>query len=125
MNMRQVNVIDVDDWDDLVAETYNKPYNFQQQDGCKPRHTFYFTVPIHPSDYTNDYVPEIINGSEMGVSFKAWLERDPNMPINEKHDFCRVMWWERHFYPHVSMIVDDLHTKGLLPTGSYGIEIDW
>lgn len=27
-------IIDCFDWDELVTETYGKPYCFQQQDGC-------------------------------------------------------------------------------------------
>lgn len=71
-------VIDVSDWDELVTTTYNRPYSFQQQDGCKERQRVHITIPDEPYDYENDSVPEEVNGEEMGVSFKAWLERDPN-----------------------------------------------
>jgi hypothetical protein len=27
-------------------------------------------IPDHPYDYENDSVPEVVNGEEMGVSFK-------------------------------------------------------
>lgn len=30
-------VISVQDWDELVQETYGKPYSFQQQNGCQDR----------------------------------------------------------------------------------------
>ena len=37
-----------------------------------------FAVPAQiPEDYENTSVPEVINGEEMGVSFAAWLARDP------------------------------------------------
>lgn len=44
-------VIDVDDWDRLVIETYKRPYCFQQQDGCKDRGIFDFTVPDAAEDF--------------------------------------------------------------------------
>lgn len=33
-------VIEVSDWDNLVQETYGRPYNFQQQYGCQSRGEF-------------------------------------------------------------------------------------
>lgn len=127
MKMRQVNVIDVNEWDSFVSSTYGRTYNFQQQDDCKPRQTVYFDVPVqYPFDFENDTVPEIVNHPEMGVSFKAWLERDPNKPLcGEKDGLSLEMWWERNFYPHLSMVAHDLHSRGLLPEGQYGIKIDW
>lgn len=121
-------VIDVYDWDALVVETYNRPYSFQQQDGCKERQRVHITVPDEPYDYENDSVPEVVNGEEMGVSFKAWLERDPNQKIPNPHSFGydgSNLWWERNFYPDVQMIANDLHQKGLIEAGDYVIDIDW
>lgn len=81
------NAIDLQDWDNLVEETYGKTYSFQQQDGCKERQTVTITVPVeYPEDYENDTVPEVVNGEEMGVSFKAWLERDPNQKLNNPNE---------------------------------------
>lgn len=118
-------VIEVYDWDDLVSQTYGKPYNYQQQDGCKERQEVYISVPVEdPEDYKNDTVPEIVNGNKRGVSFKAWLERDVNQKIPKDGDFTDL-WWERNFYPHNDMIINDLHSKGLLPSGEYYIDIDW
>lgn len=150
---KDIKIIDDSDFDKLVQETYGKPYCFQQQDDCKERGIEYITVPVdNPYDYENDTVPEIVNGEEMGVSFKAWLERDPNAPLNpsdEELESCNYYWpeseqdkekykiewcerthrinlfYERNFYPSVDMIVNDLHAKGLLPAGEYGINIDW
>ena len=120
-------VIDVSDWDDLVVRTYNRPYSFQQQDGCKERQRVHITIPDHPYDYENDSVPEVVNGEEMGVSFKAWLERDPKQPLNSGRGdtFGLELFWERNFYPDVQMIANDLHTKGLIDAGDYVIDIDW
>lgn len=125
---KTVQVIDVDDFDNLVEETYGRPYSFQQQDGCKERQHVSISVPDEPYDYENDTIPEEINGDEMGVSFAAWLARDPNLPIPNKQyqdEWYTRMFWERNFYPDVSMIVNDLHAKGLLPAGKYEIDIDW
>nr|DAI39746.1 MAG TPA: Ftsk gamma domain [Caudoviricetes sp.] len=35
------------------------------------------------------------------------------------------MFWDRNFYPHVSMIIKDLENKGILKEGEYIINIDW
>lgn len=127
MNKRIVTIISDEDFDNLVSETYGRIYNFQQQDDCKSRQTVYVTVPCkYPDDFDNDSVPEVVNGEEMGVSFTAWLERDPKQPIpNQKCDLELTMFWERNFYPCVDMVLNDLHEKGLLEAGEYGIKIDW
>lgn len=125
---RNTQVIDLRDWDNLVAETYGRTYSFQQQDGCKDRERISITVPVeNPEDYENDTVPEVVNGKEMGVSFKAWLERDPKQSLPEPHsdEYMLNLWWDRNFYPHVDMIINDLHAKGLLAAGEYEIDIDW
>lgn len=113
-------------WDSLVEKTYGKIYCFQQQDGCQERGTFHLTVPDTPEDYENDTLPEKTNGSQMGVSFKAWLARDPkewNGNPADKPFMC--LFWQRNFYPDIQMVANDLHEKGLLPAGEYVIEINW
>ncbi len=129
MKTRTVTVVDVSEWDKLVKETYNKPYSYQQQDGCKERGLVNIDVPEYESDYENDSIVEKINGPEEGVSFKAWLARDPETPM--KDDDSRSdgwgldLFWCRNFYPDISMIVNDLHRRGLLEEGSFSIDIDW
>lgn len=127
--IKTIQQIDLRDWNNLVQETYGKPYSFQQQDDCKERGIETITVPeTEWEDYENDTVPEIVNGEEMGVSFKAWLERDPKQKLSnpkDQNDWSVNLWWKRNFYPHVSMIINDLHSKGLLPAGEYQIKIDW
>ena len=123
---RTETLIDVQDWDALVTETYGRPYSFQQQDGCKDRDLVAITVPEECDDFENDTVPEIVNGDEMGVSFKAWLARDPKTPLPDRDDtFGLTLWWERNFYPDVQMIANDLYEKGLIEAGEYLINIDW
>lgn len=118
--------IDVGDWDTLVEQTYGKPYNFQQQDGCKERGIFQITIPCDAYDYENDSVPEEINGNEMGVSFSAWLARDPKEWHGEEEDKRFIqLFWHRNFYPSIDMLANDLHTKGLIAAGDYVINIDW
>lgn len=119
-------IIDMQDWDSLVIKTYGRLYCFQQQDGCKERGNFSITIPDGAEDYENDSVPDVINGQEMGVSFAAWLARNPK-EWNGKNEDRRFldMFWERNFYPDVQMIANDLHAKGLIPAGDYVIEIDW
>ncbi len=128
MKFRNIKIIDVQDWDDLVRETYNKPYSFQQQDGCKGRGIVYFDVPESEYDYSNDSIVEKVNGPEEGVSFKAWLARDPKEPLKDKKESSKWdldLFWDRNFYPHVSMIINDMHKKGLIEKGEFSIEIDW
>lgn len=123
---RKETVIDVTDWDALVEDTYGRPYNFQQQDDCKERQRVHITIPEQAFDYENDSVPEVVNGREMGVSFKAWLERDPQQPLaGQKYDYELSLFWERNFYPDVQMVANDLHEKGLIEAGEYVIDIDW
>lgn len=127
MKIRIEKIIDVSDWDDLVQKTYGKPYSFQQQDGCKSRGVFRFSVPNEETnDYENTTVPEEVNHEEMGVSFEAWVARDAEHPIkNQQYDYERDLWWERNFYPDFQMVANDLHAKGLLEAGNYTIDIDW
>lgn len=133
MKIKTKKVIDVSDWDDLVQETYGRKYSFQQQNGCQDRGTFPITVPDEADDLDNDTVPEVVNGEEMGVSFKAWLARDPKQPLdgngNELEKCVKQweidLWWERNFYPDIQMVANDLHAKGKLEAGDYLINIDW
>ena len=131
IKVKSVLQIDVQEWDNLVQETYNRPYSFQQQDGCKGRGVETINVPeLFPFDYDRGTIPEIVNHSEMGVSFAAWLARDPKQPlfdheIKREDSFGVTLWWKRNFYPTVDMVANDLHKRDLLPAGEYQINIDW
>ena len=126
MKTKTTKLIEVGDWDELVESTYSRPYNFQQQNDCQERGVYHLKVPAKASDYKNDTIPEEINGEEMGVSFAAWLARDPKEWNGdpEDQDFLD-MFWERNFYPDIQMVANDLHAKGLLDAGEYAINIDW
>jgi hypothetical protein len=133
MNTTNVKMVSVSDWDALVKQTYGRPYSFQQQDGCKDRGKFRLKVPDGAEDYPNDTVPEEVNHAKMGVSFSAWLKRDPKTPLRPTDQTFKPtgetwetsMWWERNFYPDIQMVANDLHAKGLLEAGNYVIDIDW
>lgn len=131
---RTEKVIEVADWDALVTETYGRPYSFQQQDGCKCRDRESLYVLSDPDlvyDFDDESVPEIVNGDERGVSFEAWLARDPNQLLNELRPDWDTgvsslrLWWERNFYPTSESVAHDLFKRGLLEEGEYVINIDW
>lgn len=124
MKTRTETVIDVMEWDAEVQRIYGRPYALQQQDGGRPRGTLRFSVPdeAEADDYENDTVPEIVNGDEMGVSFKAWCNRDPN-DHTFKNEFSTILWWHRNFYPDFQTLANDLHDKGVLQAGEYTIDI--
>lgn len=128
MKISTVKMIEVHDWDELVEETYGRPYSFQQQDGCKNRGIYNLTVDDteYAEDFENESIPEIVNGEEMGVKFSAWLARSPKQSLPNREDkFGLDLWWERNFYPSVEIVANDLHRKGLLDAGEYVINIDW
>ena len=130
MNIHAVLMIEVSDWDETVEKTYKRPYNFQQQGGCQSRGIHKFTVPddAMAEDFENEHVPEKVNHEEMGVSFSAWLKRDPKILLKGKGDtdnYSLNLWWERNFYPDFQTVANDLYSKGLLKKGEYLINIDW
>ena len=139
---RTETVIEESDWSNLVSQTYGRPYQYQQQDGGKQRGTERFTVPYPEmeEDFKNDTVPEIVNCEEArGVSFAAWLARDPSQLIPDKEyafeittdelrrirEMSLSLWWDRNFYPDFQTVANDLHEKGLLDAGEYTLSLDW
>lgn len=126
-----VKLIECDDWDTLVRETYRRPYDLQQQGGCMSRGTIDLTVPDHYAEEEDedmaDSIPEIVNGPEMGVKFSSWLARDPGKFLDGRpNDTSGLsLWWERNFYPLLGKVANDLHSRGLLEAGDYVINIDW
>lgn len=120
-------IIDVDDWDELVINTYGRPYSFQQQCGGRDRGVEFFDVPSDIlEDYDRETIPEKVDSCERGVTFASWLARDPNEWKGDPNDVDYVyMFWERNFYPSLEVLANELYKKGLLPAGKYGIDIDW
>ena len=132
MKYRTEKIVDVQEWDKLVTKTYGRPYSLQQQNDCHDRGVTFITVPDKEAeDFENDTIPEIVNGPEMGVSFEAWKSRDPKQPLKSEEKGCRDeswaidLWWGRNFYPCLQVVANDLHARGLLEAGEYGINIDW
>lgn len=132
LQSKSIKMIEVSDWDKLVKDTYGKVYSFQQQDGCKERGVFRFSVPVdkyemeEQEEYMSNGIEEKVNGSEMGVKFGKWLERSPEQPLGEdKTQWMIDMFWERNFYPSILTLINDLYAKGLIEEGEYGINIDW
>ena len=130
VKLSRKKIIDDSDWDDLVTETYKRPYKFQQQDDCQDRGLIEIIISTKDTDNEeeemNDSVPEVVNGEEMGVKFKAWLERDPKQPIpGQTADYELELFWERNFYPNLQTVANDLCRKGLIKPGTYSINIDW
>ena len=131
--VRKVNMIEVQDWDNLVINTYGKPYSFQQQDGCQLRGIINITIPDEEAydDEMNESIPEMVNGPERGVKFDTWLGRDPNEPLKDenekdgKEDWMIRLFWLRNFHPELQTVANNLHKKGLIEAGDYIINIDW
>lgn len=128
LKTNKINMVELQDWDELVSNTYNKVYSFQQQDGCKYRGLVHMTIPSEydDDDVYSETIPEEVNGSEMGVKFDSWLKRDRNLPFADGcEDWELEMFWERNFYPCPNKLADDLYKKGLIEKGKYIINIDW
>lgn len=117
--------------DDFIRKLYGKPYCFQQQAGCMERGNHYIEI-IDPALYKPhsgfpDSVEETINGNDMCVSFKSWLETNPeeHKKRNEWSDALTKLFWQRNFYPCLEDIMQDLCKRGHIEPGEYMIEIDW
>lgn len=132
LNIRTMQMIHVNDWNNLVTNVYGKPYSLQQQMDCLDRRLYVkIEVPDKYADRDercmNDDIPEYLGGHYMGVKFKTWLERDPKKPLAGCEDFGGTdgeLFWHRNFYPNLGTLVNDLHAKGHIPAGTYHIEID-
>lgn len=121
IEFESVCILDVNEWDEIVQEYYDKPYDFQQQDGCKERQIVELHVPdISPEDFEDLSFKEYKEGCT-GVSLERWKNTDSS----EKFGKIGTIVWGRNYYPHVSMVVNDLYSKGVLPEGKYLINIDW
>jgi hypothetical protein len=123
------------EWDRVVSEVYERPYCFQQQEGCRDRGIYHLSVPNKELalEYDNEafeQIAEIINGPSKRVKFATWLARDPKQPLNDMGEIRSnsweiELWWDRNFYPDIEVVANDLYSKGILPAGNYIILIDW
>lgn len=125
-NIQSVYHLEDSELDNIIKQVYKRPFNFQQQAGCKERGIEKFSVPdAWTGDFDNYELPEVVNHAEVGVSFAAWLKRDPTQLIKGGSKDATIMWWERNFYPSTQMVLNDLHDRGLIPSGEYVVSIDW
>lgn len=127
LKTKTVKAIELEDWNNFVTEVYGKPYNYQRQDGLKEKGAYPKSVPSRWTyDFKNTEIPFEVNGEEMGVSFETWLNTSPKDTIEYfKDDYENDNFWEETFYPDVNMIINDLHSRGLMEAGEYLIIIDW
>lgn len=131
LEVQTKKVIDVDDWNRFIEDTYWKTYHFQQQDWCKDRGVESFIASkTEYESYKNDSVPFKVNWDKMWVSLDAWLKMDTEtarekLPADEKKDYCIDLFFERNFYPHIEELASDLCKKWLLEEWEYTINIDW
>ena len=129
--MKQVTLIEMDEWDSLVQKTYGKIYKIQQQEGCMDRGTtINLTVPSDEAndEEMNDSIPETVRSMGMGVKFDVWLARDVKEPLKDDEsssDWMIELFWQRKFYPDLHTLANDMHQKGVLAEGDYMINIDW
>jgi hypothetical protein len=124
LHIKPMSMIRLSDWDELVVKTYGRPYNFQQQDGCRSRGTLELYVPEEFEDDYPETISEDVHRKERGVSFSAWLARDPKQPLPRENAHLQS-WWCCKFYPNIQMVANDLYARGILPRGDYVIKIDW
>jgi hypothetical protein len=113
--------------DELVKKNYNKPYRFQQQEGSRSRNCEHFIIPTLGTDFHRNTIPEVIPSKVRGVSFKAWLDRDPKTQLNGEKtpDWKIKVFWERNFYPNPEILLNDLYYRGLIPAGELVIRINY
>lgn len=116
-----VKLIDNSDFDQLVQDTYKKPYRIQQTEGCLERQCFSFKANKDlnfaedlPKNVEFDYEGE-------GVDFETWV----NTPYTETDDYRVNLFWERSFHPYFNDLVLDLCKKGLIKEGEYSMKISW
>ena len=133
MEYETVKLIEEIEWSNFVSETYGKIYRFQQQDGFRNNGSYYrLNVPNYDTDeyMYHEEIPEIVNGDIIGAKFENWLERDPKQHLKARklirdEQWAIDLWWERNFYPCIETVANDLHSKGLLESGTYIIAINW
>lgn len=131
LKYEKIRLIKLEDWDNFIEETFQRPYSFQQQEGCQERGVYRFSVPnTYPNDDDEMYdsIPEEVNGEKMGVKLKTWLSRDPKRPLSDsgsQESWHLRLFWKRNFYPDIFALIDHLYDIGKLEEGEYIINIDW
>lgn len=116
-------IIDIRDFDNLVEETYGRPYSLQQQNFMGQETYYDFEVPESWDGWDFD-------GFEgYPVPFKEWCEADPEIdpktgrPWSPSYE--KRLHWEREFYPDFEELMHDLNLRGELDPGKYSIHVWW
>lgn len=104
---KQVGLIWEKSFNDLVVDTYERPYVFQQQRMLGQDSIFLFDV---PSPSTED-----------AFNFAQWVAAPPP----NVSDWRERLRWEREFYPPFEDLINDLHQRGLIAAGNYALHIWW
>lgn len=126
--MKAVVMIDEAEFSELVTRTYQRPYRLQQQLGCMPSGTLieFATPTTADATFYGD-----VESCQPAVTFNEWLMANPQAPAPGDDEYTstkyanlhRELYWERDFYPPLKDVVNDLHTRGLLPAADYIIYI--
>lgn len=128
LKLETIKVIDVDKWNDFIVETYGKPYNFQQQDGCKERQYTNVDVKYYVGEWDiNEELEELeeYGGDIPFVRLDEWLAKEVEKPSEGNEKWRIETRWERDFYPHIGELIIDLYNKNLIKLETFYINIDW
>lgn len=121
--MKNVVKFDLEEFNKLVETEYWNPYHFQQQDWCKQRWVFEFSVPNNEWD-EYEWILEVKQldkyESTMWVDFIKWQQTHPI-----DNSWQEVLKYQRYFYPSIYPVVNDLFMKWIIPEWDYLINIDW
>lgn len=111
-------VVDDSDWDEFVRCVTGKRYSLQQQDDCMDRCRIKIQVPCdagHCKTTREDFDEDPY--ATMCVSLQDWLNTPPERYEN--------LVWDRNFYPDRDELANWLYEAGVLPEGTYTINVDW
>ena len=134
---RTVIKVNHNDWNKFITEVYGKPYNFQQQDGCRSRGVYDFSLPFDFELYDEeedflDFVDRTdFNKNQSCVKFSVWKDekvkyKDPDKTVFYQDEYeDERLYWVRAFYPNLYTLLDDLYKKGLLEDGDYELVVSW
>lgn len=122
MNVKPVLLIWEAEFSQLVRDTYGRPYQLQQQDGCLGQETIVSVkVPDKPRTWLAD-------DAGRPPTLEVWVAATPPEPMTDAWDgdlHREHLRWHREFYPELQDVVNDLHRRGLMAAGEYVIHIWW
>lgn len=120
MRVENIKLIWESELSELVRETYGRPYRLQQQGDCMAQDSMLRATVPDDGWFSIDDEPH----------FEEWKARDVNLQPEgvadwSEHSWRRDLWWDRKFYPHYQVVLNDLHARGLLEAGDYVIHVYW